>query len=426
MTERTDAKALWSWAMYDWANSPFPTLIQTFVFPAYLARAVIGNGPEAASAWGLTLGIAGFLVAVGGPLLGAMADQTGRRKPWIAGFTVLCAVTAGLLWFVRPEPSSALLGLVLVGVGTLAVEYAEIFYNAMLPALAPPERIGRWSGWGWAMGYAGGLACLALALVVLILPHPPLFGLDGARAEPVRASFVLVGLWFAVFCLPFFLLVPDEQRRERRLSPFQAARDGLRQIAHTVRQARDYRGVLGFLAARMIYIDGLATLFAFGGLYAASAFGMSESKVLAFGIALNVTAGLGAALFAFIDDRIGAKRTIVIALAGLIFPSTLILLVRDEWAFWALGLVIGIFVGPVQAASRSYLARMAPEHLRTELFGLFAFSGRATSFLGPLLVSAVTAATGSQRIGMSVILALFAAGWLLVLLVPRDNPIPVR
>lgn len=420
MAERRDNAMLLSWGLYDWASSGFPTLIQTFVFPAYFAKAIIGDGAKATSSWGVAIGIAGFLVAIGGPVLGAVADQSGRRKPWIGVFSAVAVLTALALWTAGPVPSSALPALILVAVGTVAVEYASIFYNSMLPALAPPERIGRWSGLGWAMGYAGGLSCLALALVALIRPDPPLFGLDAAAAEPVRATFVLVGLWYALFTLPFFARVPDPRGPARPLSG--AVRGAFRQLADTVRRARRYRGVLGFLGARMIYIDGLATLFAFGGLYAASAFGMSEQKVLLFGIALNVTAGLGAAGFALVDDRIGAKRTILLTLAGLIVPSTLILLVRQEALFWALGLMIGVFVGPVQAASRSYLARTAPAAMRTELFGLFAFSGKATSFLGPLLVSTLTAATGSQRLGMAVIVALFAVGLLLMLAVPADDP----
>jgi UMF1 family MFS transporter len=420
MAERRDNAMLLSWGLYDWASSGFPTLIQTFVFPAYFAKALIGDGAEATSSWGLAIGIAGFLVAVGGPVLGAVADQSGRRKPWIGVFSAIAVLTALALWSAKPAPSSALPALILVGIGTVAVEYASIFYNSMLPALAPPARIGRWSGLGWAMGYAGGLGCLALALLVLIRPDPPLFGLDPAAAEPVRATFVLVGLWYALFTLPFFARVPDPRGPRRPLSG--AIRGAFRQLADTVRRARRYRGVLGFLGARMIYIDGLATLFAFGGLYAATAFGMSEQKVLLFGIALNVTAGLGAAGFALVDDRIGAKRTILLTLAGLIVPSTLILLVRQEALFWALGLMIGIFVGPVQAASRSYLARTAPAAMRTELFGLFAFSGKATSFLGPLLVSTLTVATGSQRLGMAVIVVLFVVGLLLMLAVPADDP----
>jgi UMF1 family MFS transporter len=412
--------ALFAWALYDFANSAFATVIETFVFPAYFTRQIAASEAAGTSQWGLMLGLAGLVVAIGGPILGAAADQSGRRKPWLLAFTLLCAVATGLLWFVTPGPGQALPALLLVALGILGAEFAVIFYNALLPDLAGAARVGRWSGWGWALGYGGGLLCLLLTLFVLVRPDPPLLPLDPTTAEPVRASFVLVALWLLVFSLPLFLFVREPPGRGKTLG--RAVRDGLKQLGHTLREARRYGELLRFLIARMIYIDGLATLFSFGGVYAAGTFEMSAEEVLLFGIGLNVTAGIGAAAFAWIDDLLGAKRTILLALAGLILPSAAILFVQDERLFWALGLILGIFVGPAQAASRSYLARMAPPALVTEMFGLFAFSGKATAFAGPFLVSGLTWASGSQRVGMSTILAFFVIGFALMLTVPTDHP----
>lgn len=393
-----------------------PTLIQTFLFAAYFTRAVAENETLGTAYWGNTIGIAGLIVAFGGPVLGAIADQTGRRKPWIMVFTWLCVVATALLWFVRPATEYVWLALALVGVGTLSAEFAFVFYNAMLPGLAAPARLGRWSGWGWAMGYLGGLLCLLLALLGFV-SEEAWFELPRDDAQHVRATCLLAAVWLAVFTLPLFVKTPDARAAAKPLS--RALRDGLAQLLDSVRQVRRYRGIVRFLIARMFYVDGLATLFAFGGVYAAGSFGMNEQQVLLFGIALNVSAGLGAAGFAWVDDWLGSKRTIQLSLSGLIVTATLVLLVESQGLFWVLGMALGLFVGPAQAASRTYLGHAAPEALRTEMFGLLALSGKVTAFIGPLLVAWVTLLTQSQRIGMSTIVVLFVIGFVLMLRVPH-------
>lgn len=409
--------ALWGWASYDWANSAFPTVIQTFVFPAYFIRQIATDVTTGTNQWGNTISIAGVIVAVSAPFLGAIADQSGRRKPWVAAFMFLCVVATALLWFIRPSTELIWAALILVALGTVGVELAEVFYNAMLPGLAPQSQMGRWSGWAWGLGYVGGLSCLAVALMAFVRFGPMWFAFEPELAEGVRATFPLVAVWYLVFSAPLFLLVPDVPRRKRMT---RAVRDGLSQLRESVHQVRRYRPVFHFLIARMIYADGLATLFAFGGVYAAGTFGMAEQQILLFGIALNVTAGLGAAAFSWIDDWIGGRRTVLLALIGLIVPGALILFVRSQSWFWALCLFLGLFVGPVQAASRSLLARSAPKPIVNEVFGLYAFSGRATAFIGPLLVGWITFLTGSQRIGMSAIIGLLILGFLLMLRTPSN------
>jgi UMF1 family MFS transporter len=405
-----------SWAVYDWASSAFATLIQTFVFAAYFTRQVAENPTIGSVQWGNMVGLTGLMVAVGGPILGAVADQSGRRKPWVAAFTFLCVAATALLWFVKPSQTYAWAALILVGIGTIGEEYGAIFYNAMLPSLVQPDRLGRWSGWGWGLGYAGGLVCLVVALFGFITPDHPWPGLDQSSAEPVRATFVLTAAWFFLFSLPLLLATPDVPGTGKPLP--KAALDGVKQLMDSFRRVRNYGDIIRFLIARMVYIDGLTTIFAFGGVYAAGTFDMTEQQVLVFGIALNVTAGIGAVCFAWIDDWIGGKRTILLSLAGLAIPALFMLLVKSLALFWILGLILGVFVGPVQAASRSFLARIAPETLRNQMFGLYALSGKATSFLGPMAVGWVTYATGSQRMGMSVIVALLIIGGFLMLGVP--------
>jgi UMF1 family MFS transporter len=415
----TSTAGLVSWALYDWANSAFATVIETFVFAAYFTRRVAENETLGTVQWGNTLSAAGILVAVGGPVLGAMADQGGRRKPWIGAFTLLCVGATAFLWFVKPSPAYVWLAMPLVALGAIGAEFAGVFYNAMLPSLTGLDRLGRWSGWGWSLGYAGGLVALVVALLAFVREENPWFALDRASAEHVRATFLLVAGWFLLFALPLFLMTPDTRGTGKGL--YRAARDGLRQVRDSVRQVRRYGHIIRFLIARMIYIDGLATVFAFGGVYAAGTFNMTEQEVLLFGIALNVTAGLGAALFAWVDDWIGGKATVLASLVGLIVPGILILMVESPVLFWAFGLLLGVFVGPVQAASRSFMARIAPEALLNEMFGLYALSGKATAFLGPLLVGWLTLLSGSQRIGMATIIVFFIVGFLLMLTVPPDR-----
>lgn len=411
---------LFSWALFDWANSSYSAVIQTFVFAAYFTRSIAPNETVGTAWWGNAVGLSGLLIAILAPMLGAYTDQRGRRKPLLGLLIGLCILSTALLWFIAPSSDWLWHALVLLVVGVVAFELAAVLYNGMLPELVPPQGVGRWSGWGWALGYAGGLCSLVLALVLFINGQGAIWGLDAGQAEHVRATFVLVALWFLVFALPLFLFTPD--RPASPLSRRAALRAGWRQLLHSARSVGRYRHLVRFFIAHMLYIDGLATIFAFGGIYAAGTFAMDEQQVLLFGIGLNITGGLGAALFAPLDDRIGGKHAVLIALAGLLVTSTLILLVETTTLFWLVGLMLGLFVGPAQAAGRSYLARMAPPELRNEMFGLLAFSGKATAFAAPLLVGWLTLFSGSQRVGMSAILLFLLAGFVLMLGIPSDRP----
>jgi len=410
-------RALFSWCLFDWANSAFPTVITTFVFATYFTTTVAESTIAGTAAWGHAQSLAALIIALLGPALGAIADRGGRRKPWLLAFTALCVAACVGLWFTQPERGDVIWALTFVVLGTVGFEIGMVFYNALLPEIAAPERLGRLSGWGWGMGYAGGLACLSVALVGFIQTDAPWFGLAAGTAEPVQATTLLVAAWVSLFALPLFLWTPDKPRGERTL---EALRNGLVTLVNTLCNIRRYAQTARFLLARMIYIDGLNTLFAFGGIYAAGTFGMALEEVILFGIAINVTAGIGAACFAWLDDNIGPKRTILIALGGLIgFGGALLLASGKVW-FWALALPLGLFVGPAQAASRSFMAHLAPPHMRAEMFGLFAFSGKVTAFLGPLFLAWATLAFDSQRAGMATIIVFLAVGF--VLLLPLRDP----
>jgi UMF1 family MFS transporter len=418
-SERVGASGLLSWALYDWANQAFATLIHTFVFSVYFTKSVATNVTAGSAQWGTAIGLAGMFVAVAAPVLGAAADQAGRRKPWLVSFTLLCVTTTALMWFVKPSADFVWLALVLITVATVGSELSLVFYNSMLPRLAPPDRLGRWSGWGWGTGYAGGLLCLVIALFIFIEPKGTWFGLEADVSEHVRVTTLFVAGWYLLFALPLFAFVPDLPSSGKPLE--QSMRAGLHQLRQTFREIRRHGPLVRFLAAHMLYIDGLVTLFSFGGIYAAGTFGMSAEMVLVFGIALNVAAGIGAFAFAWLDDRIGSRTTILLSLIGLIVPGTLVLMVESLTLFWTFALLLGIFVGPVQAAGRSLLARMAPKQLQSQMFGFFALSGKATAFAGPLVVGWITYWADSQRIGMTTIIAFFFMGFLIMLTIPARS-----
>ncbi len=409
--------ALVSWALYDWANSAHPTLITTFVFAAYFTQAVAADPVAGTAQWGYATSAAALAVACLGPVAGAIADNLGRRKPWLAAATMFAILATALLWFVKPSPEYAGLALVLVALGIFAFELGTVFYNAMLPSLVPRAMIGRMSGWAWGLGYMGGLAALAFALFGFVKADNSWFGVGTEDALHVRAVGPLVAAWFALFALPIFLFTPDSPRTGIAMAA--AARAGINQLAATARKVRGFGGVVLFLAAMMCAANGLTTLFAFGGIYAAGQFGFDFEELLLFGIVLNVTSGLGAAAFGWIDDAIGPKKTLLIALLGLLLLSAGILLIEGKAMFWMVAPAIGLFVGPAQAAGRSYMAHVAPPDMRAEMFGLYALAGKATNFLGPALLAWVTDAFHSQRAGMATILAFFVAGGVLMLFV-RD------
>jgi UMF1 family MFS transporter len=436
----TPRSAIAGWLLFDWAAQPYFTLVTTFVYAPYFASALAPDPARGQALWGFATAAAGFCIAFMSPVLGAIADAAGRRKPWIAGFGAVLVLASATLWLGKPGDAAAIpLVLVAFAIGTVAVEFATVFNNAMMVRLVPAEHIGRLSGTGWAVGYLGGLVSLVLTLGFLaaspesgrtLLGFEPLFGLDPATREGDRAAGPLTAIWFCLFVLPLFLFTPDAPAK---LPVGVAVRRGLRTVAHTVRGLPRHRDLALFLIANMIYTDGLVALFAFGGIYAAGTFGWSTIEIGVFGILLTITGTLGAWLGGKLDDRVGPKPVIAGALVILIAASVAILSIgRDtilfvipvaaptpggglyaaaaERVYVGLGLLIGLAAGPLQAGSRSLLVRLAPRERITQYFGLFALSGKVTSFLGPLLVGIVTTATASQKAGMAVLVAFFATG----------------
>ncbi len=405
-----------AWALFDWANSAFPTVISTFVIAAYFAQGIAPDPVTGQAQWGWMQTLAGLAIAILAPVLGAVADAGGRRRLMLLWCMLVCAAATAALWFAKPEPAFALLALAAVGIATVAFEIGTVFYNSMLPQVAAPAQTGRVSGLAWGLGYAGGLCCLALCLA-LVLPETPPFGLDRAASEPVRAAALIVAIWMLVFGWPVLLALPDPPPRNRP-GWGAAARAGLAEIRAVLRSLPHSPALARFLVARLFYTDGLNTLFAFGAIFAAGVYGLSFIEIMVFGIALNVTAGLGAAGFGLVEDRIGSRTTILVALAGVALFGTGLLLASGTLAFWLLALPLGVFVGPAQAASRTLMVRMAPADQVSAHFGLFALSGRVTGFLGPAVLAAVTTITDSQRAGMATVIVFLVIGGAILATVP--------
>jgi UMF1 family MFS transporter len=444
--------AIAGWVLFDWAAQPYFTLINTFVYAPFFASAVAANPVEGQAMWGFATATAGVAIALLSPVLGAIADAAGRRKPWIAFFGLFLVTGATLLWFGRPgAPDTVAIVLIAFVLATIGAEFATVFNNSMMPNLVPPERMGRLSGLGWAIGYLGGMVSLILMLGFLVaspetgrtlLGFTPLFGLDPLGREGDRAAGPLTALWFIAFVIPLFLFTPDAPAR---MPMAQAARVGLHNLVATLREVRRYRNVMAFLIANMIYMDGLIALFALGGIYAAGVFGWTTIEIGLFGMLLTITGTAGALYGGRLDDLIGSKPVILGSIAFLTLATFAILLIGPghiffifetakpipgdglfatgpERVYLVLGGVMGAAAGPLQAASRSLLVRLAPRDQIGQFFGLFALSGKVTAFVGPFVSSVVTLWLNDQRAGLGVLLVMFCIGATILLQVKTTAP----
>ena len=405
-------RAVLAWCTYDFANSAFTTVVVTFVYATLFTEHFASDTAAGTEAWSIGVTITALIVAALSPILGAVADRGGYRKLYLLVTTVVCVLASIALYF--PVPGQVTLALVLFVIANVAFEMANVFYNAFLPDIAPPGKIGRVSGYGWAIGYVGGLIALVIALFVLIQPETPPFGLEKETFAHVRATTLLVALWYAVFSIPMFLWV-EEDRSQAAPKGEKIVRAALRQLAGTFNEVRKYRQIVRFLGARLVNNDGLITIFAFGGIYAAGTFGFETDKVIVFGIVLNVAAGAGAFVMGFLDDVMGGRKTILVTLVALVVAAIGALAAPNETVFWIAACMVGVFAGPNQASSRSLMGRFVPPDKENEFFGFFAFSGKATAFLGPFLLGKLTRAFDSQRVGLSVVVIFFLIGGAILL-----------
>lgn len=407
-----DRRAVWSWSLYDFGSSAFTTLVVTFIYATYFAKAIAPDEVAGTVLWSRGVTITALIVAFLSPLLGALADRGGYRKLFLIFSTAVCIV--GSFFLYGPQPGMVTAALVWFVIANVAFEMGYVFYNAFLPDIAPQDHIGRVSGYGWSLGYIGGLVAMFIALIGFVNTDTPWFGLTKELGQNIRATNVLAAAWYALFSIPIFLWVKEDKSR---ITPSDRSipKEAWTQLMGTFQQVRKYRQVLRFLIARMIYNDGLVTIFAFGGIYAAGTFDFTMEDIMIFGVVLNVAAGVGAFIFGFLDDKLGGKRTVMVSILGLVIATLAAALTGSRAVFWLAGVGIGLLVGPNQAASRSLLGRFSPAEKENEFFGFFAFSGKATAFIGPLLFGLFTGIFNTQRAGVWVVMVLFLIGGLLML-----------
>lgn len=435
-------RGIWGWMLFDWAAQPFFTVVTTFIFGPYFVSRMANDPAMGQAAWGYGIAAAGFVIAILSPILGSIADQTGPRKPWIAFFATIKIASLCMLWFAAPG-SNLFFVVFFFSLASVAAEFSTVFNDSMMPRLVPKEDIGRVSNVAWGLGYLGGMIALIFVIALMagspetgktIIGVDPIFGLDPKLGEDARATGPLSAIWYFIFILPMFFFTPDAIKGVP-IGP--AVRAGLSELKTTLGEVRKRKGIFRFLVSRMIYQDGVNALLALGGAFAAAMFGWSITEIGIFGIILNVVAIVGCLVASRLDTSLGSKTVVMICLVllsiatvgivstgpGFTLFGVLQLSPADpgglfgtaaEKAYILYGLLIGVAFGPVQASSRSYMARSVTAAESGRYFGIYALAGRATSFAAPFLVATVTAVSASPRMGMAVIILFLLGGlWIL-------------
>ena len=396
------------WVLYDWASSPVPTLHATFIFAVYFTTVIMPDGGSVV--WAYMTSITAFTIALIAPLLGSYADSTGKFKELILLFIALGSIATGLLWFAQPNEAFISYAIILSAISIFFLESSFIFYNAILGKMIQRDHIGSLSGLAWGGGYIGSVIALIVVLVVFIMPDKSFFALDKSQSEHIRATMLFAASWAIIFSLPMMFYLPSFSQKNNKNNKNSA----ILSLKTSIIEARKIPNLLRFLLARMAYNDGLITLFAFGGIYATKVFSFSQFEIILFAIGLNISAGMGAIIGGFLDDNIGPIKTIKLALIGLFLCGLVAIITPYKMIFWLVGVGLGLFVGPVQSASRTYLSLAASDKHKGGLFGLYMVSGKLTSFIGPFLYGWLVMMSGNERYGMAVVLLLIALGFVLL------------
>jgi len=403
-------KKIFNFALYDFANSAFTTIIITFIFATYFAKEIAPDPVLGQSYWGWTIGITGFLVAIIGPIAGSYADKKNRIVFFIRFFSLMCILFTALLWFAKPSQSYLVYTLVIVGIANLFYELSLIFYNSLLKDISTNKNLGKSSGFGFALGYIGGILILLISIKLFIDNDNLPFALTTNESQNIRAIALLVSIWFLIFSIPFLFLIIKEKKRKIRKNISSNFTD-LKKLIWKKKIS-----ILGkFLIARMLYADGLNAIIVMGGIFAVGVFNLEIKDLLKLSVLMNITAFIGALFGGIANDKFGSKNVIIFSLIGLITSSIAILFTFSASKFIFLAAINGLFIGPIQSASRVVITSILNKNNQGKGFGLFATSGKLTSFLGPLLVSTVTFITASQRIGFSAAIILLLAGLIILI-----------
>ena len=402
-------KKIFNFALYDFANSAFTTIIITFIFATYFAKQIAPNPVMGQSYWGWAIGTTGFFVAILGPFIGSFADKKNKIIFFLRSFSILCILFTGLLWFAKPSPDYLFYTLLIVGLANFFYELSLIFYNSLLRNISKNKNLGKTSGLGFALGYIGGIATLILSIKLFIDNDNIPFGLSEKDSQNVRATAILVSIWFSIFAFPFLFSVKDKIKKIKI-----SATSNYSNLKNLIWN-RGLKTLGKFLIARMLYADGLNAIIVMGGIFAVGVFNLEIKDLLKLSVIMNITAFIGAFLGGLANDKYGSKVVIVVSLLGLIFSSSAILFVYSKSLFLLMAAINGFFIGPIQSASRVMITSLLKKKDQAKGFGLFATSGKLTSFLGPLLVSTITFLSDSQRIGFSAAILLLLAGLMILI-----------
>jgi MFS transporter, UMF1 family len=440
--------AIGSWMLFDWAAQPFFTVIITFIFGPYFVSRLADNSVIGQTVWGYTIAAAGIVIALMSPLLGVVADATGARKPWIVFFAAIKMIALILLWFAAPG-SNLLLPSICIVIATVAAECSILFNDSMMPRLMNQSEMGKISNIAWGLGYVGGLVVLFSVILLLaansatgktLLGIVPLFGLDAAQGEDARVTGPIAASWYFLFILPMLFFTPDAKQGVALRS---AIANSISQLGLTLKEVKNNSFIVQFLVARMLYQDGVNGLLALGGTFAAAMFGWQTLEMGIYGILLLVVAIVGCGLAAYVDRWLGSKKLILLSLSCLIIAAIGIVATGQGYTLFGFiklptedagglfatsaekiyigfGLLIGIAFGPVQASSRSYLARSVSAEESGRYFGLYALSGRVTAFLAPMTVASVTLYSGSAALGMAMLVIFLLVGFILLAKIKVD------
>ena len=407
-------KKLFNFALYDFANSAFTTIIITFIFSTYFAKQIAPNPVLGQSYWGWAIGITGLLVALIGPLIGSFADKKNCTEFFIKLFTIICIILTSFLWFSKPSEKYLLYTLIIVALANFFYELSLIFYNSILRRISNYNNLGKSSGFSFALGYIGGILILIVCIKIFIDNDVLPFGLSKENSENIRATSIVVALWYLFFSIPFLFSLKKKIKNK-----IERSSNNIKKIKNLFWD-KGLNNLGKFLLARMLYADGLNAIIIMGGIFAVGVFNLEIKDLLVLSVLMNITAFIGAIIGGYANDKFSSKSVIIFSLLGLIFSSAIILFIKTKIFFLIFASINGLFIGPIQSASRVFITKSIDKNNQASGFGLFALSGKLTSFIGPLLVSTLTYISNSQRIGFSSAIILLLIGLLILLKVKKN------
>ena len=408
-----------SWALYDWANSAWSAIIITFIFSRYFVDVMMTDKDLATLYWTWTIGISSLVAALLSPVLGGISDQSNKSKPLLILSTLIYAFIAISLWFVFPNSMSIYLILLLIFIGNISYEISQIFYNGQLKLITTEKDYAKLSGFAWGLGYAGTVIIFIFYYGIFLLPEDPIFSLNESTYENIRISFPITGIWILLFSLPLLLTFKDPN--DRIIKTNINIKESFNQVILTFKDLKKYKNLLWFLIARLFYMDGINAIFAVAAIYATLVFGMSTTDIILLGIGTNISAGIGSWIFSFIESKYGSKNIINFSLICIFVICLTILFINEKNDFILLAIFLSSFFGPIQSASRVYFAKSIPDKKKYEFFGFYSFSGKVTSFFGPVLFGTISYIFSSPKLGMSSLLILFIVGFLILRKVENDK-----